>query len=60
LLKLLQKNIYPSIYRIYIEEKKYKKKSIDYYVYVPTETMTIHDSIIESIPYRFQIRGMLW
>lgn len=33
-------------------------KSIDYYV--PTEPMTTHDSIIESITYRFKTREMLW
>jgi len=36
------------------------RKNRNYYVSVPTEPMTIHDSIIESIPYWFQIRGMLW
>lgn len=34
------------------------RKNINDYVSVPTEPMTIHDSIIESIPYWFQ--GMLW
>lgn len=38
--------------------KSIYRKSIDYYV--PTEPMIIHDSIIESIPYRLQIREMLW
>ena len=37
-----------------------KYLNINNYVSVPTEPMTIHDSIIESIPYWFQIRGMLW
>lgn len=37
-----------------------KIRNINDFVSVLIEPMTIHDSIIESIPYWFQIRGMLW
>lgn len=43
----------------YIEWIKYRY-SIDYYVPVPTEPMTIHNSMMESIRYGLQTKGMLW
>lgn len=56
-----KKNLYLYIYFLYREEFIYREeKGIDSNVYASTKPMTIHDSIIESIQYRFQMKGMLW
>lgn len=51
-------NSWWDIFRKISTHPEKEERSIDYYV--PTKTMTIHGSIIESITYRLQTRGMLW
>lgn len=48
------RKIVPHLIYSYIEEKSRLR------CLWTAEPVTIHDSIIESISYRFQIRGMLW